>query len=79
MVFEVVFVTSLGWLIVLLAGALALVTVAAWDVWLGRRLGAWLEPESLRKLVVIVLVLVGVLTIAYGLSPSKFGRLATGL
>ncbi len=79
MVFEVVFVTSLGWMVVLIAGALALVSVAAWDVWLGRRLGAWLEPESLRKMVVVVLVLVGVLTIAYGLSPSTFGRIAAGL
>jgi len=79
MVFEVVFVTSVGWEVVLLAGGLALVVVAAWDVWLGRRLGAWVEPQALKKVVVAVLVLVGVLTIAYGLSPTTFAGLAGSL
>ncbi len=77
MVFEIVFVPSLGWEDVALGGSLALATVAAWDVWLGRRLKSRLAPETLRRVVVIVLVLVGVLTIAYGLAPATFGALAS--
>src|SRR5208282_50350 len=72
MVFEIVFVTNFGWEVVLLAGALALVAVAAWDVKLGQRLAGWIEAAHLEKLVVVVLALVGALTIAYGLAPSTF-------
>ncbi|HLN51690.1 MAG TPA: TMEM165/GDT1 family protein [Thermoplasmata archaeon] len=79
MVFEIVFVTSFGWEVVLLAGALALVAVAAWDVKLGQRLAGWIEAAHLEKLVVVVLALVGALTIAYGLAPSTFAALAARL
>lgn len=79
MIFEIVFVASFGWAVVLLAGGGALVVVAAWDVELGRRLGLRLSPEKLRKVVVAILLLVGALTIAYGVAPSAFPGLAIRL
>ncbi|HLM90812.1 MAG TPA: TMEM165/GDT1 family protein [Thermoplasmata archaeon] len=81
MIFEIVFIADWGWLVVLVAGASALVTVAAWDVALGRRLGLRVQPETLRRIVVVVLTIVGAATIAYGLAPSAFpslGFAATG-
>ncbi len=75
-IFEIVFVTEWGWLIVLVAGSLALVIVAGWDVLLGRHLGARVEPEFLRRVVVVVLLVVGAATILYGLVPSAFPTLA---
>jgi putative Ca2+/H+ antiporter (TMEM165/GDT1 family) len=72
MVFEVVFVPTFGWVAVLAGGSLALVTVAAWDVWLGRRLGVRLSPATVRKVVAGILFAVGVVTAAYGLAPSAF-------
>jgi putative Ca2+/H+ antiporter (TMEM165/GDT1 family) len=77
MIFEVVFVANFGAWLVFSAGALALVIVAAWDVTLGRGLSARLRPESLDRVVVVVLVVVGALTIAYGLRPAAFAGLAT--
>jgi len=78
MIFEIVFVSSFGWLIVLVAGSLALITVGAWNAFLGSRLGARLEPRTLHRVVVTVLLLVGAATIAYGLVPSVFPVLALG-
>ncbi|HYB77677.1 MAG TPA: TMEM165/GDT1 family protein [Thermoplasmata archaeon] len=75
MIFQIVFVSDFGWLIVLTAGALALVTVAAWDAFLGSHVGARLEPKLLHRVVVVVLLVVGVVTIAYGLVPSAFPAL----
>jgi Ca2+/H+ antiporter, TMEM165/GDT1 family len=75
MVFQIVFVSDFGWLIVLVAGALALVTVAAWDAYLGSYLGARLDPRLLHRVVVSVLLVVGVVTIAYGLAPGAFPTL----
>ncbi len=75
MIFEVVFVANFGALVVLAAGALALVAVAAWDVWLGRRLGRRISPERLKRIVVVVLVLVGAFSIAYGVEPGLFPAL----
>jgi putative Ca2+/H+ antiporter (TMEM165/GDT1 family) len=75
-IFEVVFVTDWGWLVVLVAGSLALVTVAAWDVFLGHRLGARVEPRVIRRVVVVVLLVVGVVTILYGLAPGAFPTLS---
>ncbi len=72
MIFEIVFVATWGWLLVLAAGSAALVSVAAWDVLLGARLGSRIRPETLRKIVIVVLSIVGVVTIAYGLAPSAF-------
>jgi putative Ca2+/H+ antiporter (TMEM165/GDT1 family) len=73
MVFEVVFVPTFGWLAVLVGGTLGLVTVAAWDVWLGTRIGIRLSPATVRKVVAGILFVVGVLTALYGLAPSTFG------
>jgi putative Ca2+/H+ antiporter (TMEM165/GDT1 family) len=75
MIFETVFVSTFGWLVVLVAGSLALVTVAAWATYLGSRLGARLEPRLLHRIVVSVLLVVGAVTIAYGLVPSAFPTL----
>jgi putative Ca2+/H+ antiporter (TMEM165/GDT1 family) len=75
MIFEIVFVADWGWAIVLAAGALALVSVAAWDVTLGARLGARIDEARLNAIVVVVLTVVGALTIAYGVAPSAFAFL----
>lgn len=75
MIFQIVFVADFGWLIVLVAGALALVTVAAWDAYLGAHLGARLDPQVLHRVVVVVLFVAGALTIAYGLAPGAFPTL----
>ena len=76
MIFGIVFVSDFGWLIVLVAGTLGLVVVAAWDSFLGSRLGERLEPRLLHRVVVAVLVIVGAVTIAYGLVPAAFPSLA---
>jgi Ca2+/H+ antiporter, TMEM165/GDT1 family len=76
MIIEVLFVTDWGWLVVFLAGATGLVSVAAWDAWLGQRLGARVEPMALHRAVVVILILVGGFTIAYGLSPGAFPTLS---
>lgn len=80
MIVEVLFVTDWGWLVVFLAGTLALSAVAAWDTWLGRTLGARVEPTLMHRVVVVVLLIVGAVTIAYGLAPGAFTALslATG-
>jgi len=75
MIVEVLFVTTYGWWIVLVAGALALVAVAAWAAWLGGRLGARIEPMLLHRIVVAILLVVGALTILYGLAPGTFSGL----
>ena len=75
MIVEILFVTDWGWLVVLIAGALALITAAAWAAWLGNRLGARIEPEQLHRIVVAILLVVGALTIAYGLAPGTFNFL----
>lgn len=75
MIFQIVFVTTYGWLIVLLAGASALVAVAALATFLGGRFGARLDPKTLKGIVVGVLLVVGAVTIAYGLAPGAFAWL----
>lgn len=75
MIFEIVFVPEWGWLIVLTAGALALVLVAAWNVLLGQQLGVRLKPRTLNRVVVVALTVVGVVTILYGLAPGAFPSL----
>jgi putative Ca2+/H+ antiporter (TMEM165/GDT1 family) len=75
MIFEIVFVSSFGWLIVLVAGSLALIAVAAWAATIGSRIGARLEPRLLHRIVVSVLLVVGAVTVAYGLVPSVFPAL----
>ncbi len=75
MIFEVVFVATWGWLVVLVGGASALVVVAAWNVVLGRKLGARVRPHILARVVIVVLVVVGAVTVAYGLAPGAFPAL----
>jgi putative Ca2+/H+ antiporter (TMEM165/GDT1 family) len=75
MIFQIVFVSAFGWLVVLVAGALALVCVAAGDAYLGSHLGARVEPERLNRIVVVILLIVGAVTVAYGLVPSVFPTL----
>jgi Ca2+/H+ antiporter, TMEM165/GDT1 family len=77
MIFEIVFVTTFGALLVFAAGASALTIVAAWDVTLGRRLATRVEPHRLQRIVVVVLIAVGALTIADGLVPGAFSFLGS--
>jgi putative Ca2+/H+ antiporter (TMEM165/GDT1 family) len=72
MIFQIVFVTTYGWLLVFVAGAGALVTVAAFASFVGGQFGARLEPTTLKKVVVGVLLVVGAVTILYGLAPGYF-------
>lgn len=72
MIFQTVFVATYGVLVVFVAGALALITVAAFASFVGGRLGARVEPKLLKRIVVAVLLLVGSLTIVYGLDPAAF-------
>jgi putative Ca2+/H+ antiporter (TMEM165/GDT1 family) len=76
MILEILFVTDWGWVTVFVAGALALTAVAAWAAWLGTRLGARVEPALLHRIVVAILLVVGALTIAYGLAPGAFSILS---
>jgi putative Ca2+/H+ antiporter (TMEM165/GDT1 family) len=79
MIFEIVFVPSFGWLAVLAGGAVGLVTVAAWDVWIGGRIGLRLSPTTVRRVVAAILYAVGALTVLYGLAPSVFPVLGLGV
>ena len=76
MIFMILFVPVWGGILVLAAGASALVVVASWNVLLGHKLGARLPPRLLNRIVVVVLTVVGVLTIVYGLAPGMFPSLA---
>ncbi len=81
MIFEIVFVSTYGPWVVFAAGGSALVLVAAWDVKLGERLGTRLPARQLNRAIVVVLLIVGATTIAYGLDPglfSSFPALAVG-
>lgn len=75
MIVEILFVTAWGWVVVFVAGALALTVVAAWAAWLGHRLGRRVEPMLLHRIVVVILLAVGALTIAYGVAPGAFAML----
>jgi Ca2+/H+ antiporter, TMEM165/GDT1 family len=75
MIFEIVFVGDWGWFVVFVAGASALVLVAAWDSFLGSRLGRRVDEDLLDRIVVVVLTIVGIVTILYGLFPSSFAAL----
>jgi Ca2+/H+ antiporter, TMEM165/GDT1 family len=72
MIFEIVFVTNFGPVIVFAAGALALVSVAAWDVKIGQKMALRLPLATLNRVVVVVLLVVGAVTVAYGLDPGLF-------
>lgn len=73
MIFQIVFVATYGWLLVLVAGASALIVVAAFDAFVGGRFASRLEARTLNRIVVAILVVVGAVTILYGLFPGLFG------
>ncbi len=72
MIFQIVFVTTYGWEIVLAAGAAGLITTAALGTTIGRHLGLRVPPAQLQKLVIAVLLVVGALTVLYGIDPGLF-------
>ncbi len=74
MIFTILFAVEFGNLpVVFAAAALALACVAAFAALLGSRLGARVEPRLLERLVVVILVAAGILTILYALDPGLFG------
>ncbi|MFZ0892465.1 MAG: TMEM165/GDT1 family protein [Thermoplasmata archaeon] len=78
MIFEIVFVGTTGNpLLVFVAGSAALISVAATGSLIGSHLGARVEPKLLKRIVVVVLLIVGALTILYGLAPQAFPVLST--
>jgi Ca2+/H+ antiporter, TMEM165/GDT1 family len=54
------------------AAALGLITVAATACFIGSRLGTRIDPRRLERFVIVVLTAVGALTIAYALAPGLF-------
>ena len=71
MIFTIVFVSTMpSALVVGVAAGLALVSVAASAAFIGSRLGARVEPKALERIVVVVLVIVGALTIVFALAPG---------
>jgi putative Ca2+/H+ antiporter (TMEM165/GDT1 family) len=73
MIFTILFVASVGNpLLVGVAAGLALVAVAASAALIGSRLGARVEPKLLERVVIVILVVAGVVTILYALSPGLF-------
>jgi Ca2+/H+ antiporter, TMEM165/GDT1 family len=80
MIFEVVFVGTTGNpILVFIAGTLALVSVAAIASTIGSYLGTRLDREFLKKLVVVILIVVGIATILYGLDPQLYAPLGSVL
>ncbi|HEV2316633.1 MAG TPA: TMEM165/GDT1 family protein [Thermoplasmata archaeon] len=76
MIFLIVFVSAFpNPPLIFAAGASALVLVAASASLIGSRLGARVEPKSLDRLVIVILVVVGTLTVIYALMPGLFGGL----
>ncbi len=62
-------------LTVFLAGGIALSCVAGSACLIGSRMGAKIEPKLLDRVVVVILVVVGSLTILYALAPGIFPAL----
>jgi Ca2+/H+ antiporter, TMEM165/GDT1 family len=76
MIFTILFVASIGNpLLVGVAAAAGLLSVAATASVIGSRLGARVEPKLLERVVVGILVVAGVVTIAYALAPGLFPSL----
>jgi Ca2+/H+ antiporter, TMEM165/GDT1 family len=76
MIFTIIFVSAIANpLLVGLAAALGLVSVAAVASVLGSRLGAKVEPKSLDRVLIVVLAGIGVVTIVYALAPGLFPSL----
>lgn len=73
MIFTIVFLSTIpNPLLVGTAAASALVLVAALATLVGSRLARHIEPGRLDRLVVVILVLVGIVTIVYALDPALF-------
>ncbi len=72
MIFTINFVTTIAPLVVGVAAAAALVTVAGSACFIGPRLGTRLAPRHLDRLVVVLLTVVGAATILYALDPGLF-------
>lgn len=76
MIFTIVFVSEMPNAIVVgLAAGLALIVVAGFACLFGSRIASRVHPEKLERLVIVILVLVGALTILYALDPSVFPTL----
>lgn len=76
MIFTIVFVSEMPSAIVVgLAAALALMTVAGFACLFGSRIASRVHPEKLERLVIVILVVVGALTIVYALDPGVFPTL----
>ena len=73
MIFTIVFAVEFGNLeVVFEAAALALACVAGFAALLGSRLGARVEPRLLERVVVVILLAAGILTILLALEPGLF-------
>lgn len=57
---------------VFLAGSAALLLVAGSACFIGARLGERVEPKSLERAVIVILVIVGILTILIAVDPGLF-------
>jgi putative Ca2+/H+ antiporter (TMEM165/GDT1 family) len=72
MILLILFVVTVNPLLVFAAGASALALVAASACLIGSRLGARVEPRLLERVVVVLLLIVGIVTILYALFPAWF-------
>jgi putative Ca2+/H+ antiporter (TMEM165/GDT1 family) len=73
MIFTILFVsTTQQPLLVALAAASALAGVAACAVLIGSRLGERVEPKVLERVVIVILIVAGLVTIVYSLEPGWF-------
>lgn len=76
MIFAILFVATTGDpLLVGVAATAALVLVAGSAAVIGSRLGARVEPKLLERLVILILLIAGSVTILYVLEPSWFPSL----
>ena len=76
MILTILFVSTVPSPVVVgVAAVLALALVAASACLIGSRLGSRVEPKALERFVIVVLVAVGLLTIAYALAPGLFAPL----
>jgi putative Ca2+/H+ antiporter (TMEM165/GDT1 family) len=76
MIFLIVFVATFSDpFVVFAAGASALVLVAGSAAMIGSHLGSRVEPRALDRLLIVILIVVGTLTVIYALDPGLFGAL----
>jgi Ca2+/H+ antiporter, TMEM165/GDT1 family len=75
MILTILFVSDFAPVLVFIGAASALITVAALGCLIGSRLGAKVEPRVLDRIVVVVLILVGLVTILIAVEPGWFNGL----